>query len=311
MKYLFTILLLLTLGCSHWKRGPAQVDRPLVGIYTGSFDPPTNAHKNIMLMASEKYPLDELYIFVNVSGSKDFKTSFNERKEMIEGMFAGSGKKIRVVAILQENKNEVIENISSRFNTVQFIGQDSFEGLPEESMKDPNRKWVVFPRGDKELVIPKDVNAETMEVGVETSSSEVRALILEQRIQEADIDPFVAEYIMKHKLYVSLSDKGLEELKYKNFVELFARYKKSLSLKYPKMDLSDVALPKYLPEQSRSAWTDKFSNAVIKVKGISGNNVEDFRMVSEIILLELSKNMTSHNEKINSCNPSILINLFN
>ncbi len=290
----FVLLLNLAItSCSsldNTLRKPAldelSISKEAVGIYTGSFDPPTNAHKKIMTQGLENYPITKLLIFVNVSGSKDFKTSFAERREMILGMLGPYADRVEVRPILRENVNETMEDINKKTNTVQFIGQDSFEALPSDAMTDPNRRWVVIPRGNEPLQIPEKANAEALAPIDDTSSSQIRALIIQNKIDEANIDPFVRDYITEKRLYVPKVGVA-EKMKVAAFEKLFSDYKVGLKKAMPGMDLSDVVLPVYLPDQSVSAWSDKFTNLVIKKRGLVGAEAEKFRVFSHGVLKKI------------------------
>jgi nicotinic acid mononucleotide adenylyltransferase len=129
---IFLVFILVLLGCNNFaiKRFPSnERSSELIGIYTGTFDPPTNAHKEIMLMALEKYHVDQLNIYINVSGTKDFKTSYLERLEMINGMLGAKASRVKIQPVLQENKEDVIAKVDTDVHTVQFSGQDSFDTM--------------------------------------------------------------------------------------------------------------------------------------------------------------------------------------
>ncbi len=289
----------------------SQTSSDVFGIYTGSFDPPSNAHKKIMTQALDNYPIKKLLIFVNVSGSKDFKSSFAERRAMILGMLGLDADRVEVRPILRENVNETMEAINKMAKTIQFIGQDSFEALPPSSMLDTNRKWIVIPRGREPLYIPENANAEALAPIDDTSSSEIRALIVKNKANEANIDPFVRDYILEHRLYVPELG-AAEKAKIAAFEKLFHEYKISLKRAMPVIDLNDAFLPTYLPDQSVSAWSDKFTNLIIKQRGLKGAEAENFRIFSHELLSkinvssEIQKKIKRLKNINNPCTPSAM-----
>ncbi len=319
IHYIFIFsLFLVFISCSHqgFVRTPAN-DPAVIGIatYTGSFDPPTLAHETLMKMALDNYQVNKLYIFVNISGPKDFKASFKERKEMIAGMLKAYGERVEIVPVLQENRVEIITGKTADKNFYQVIGQDSFEKLGDDLNSLPNRKWLVVPRGDDPFTIPAGANAEIMPDIKDTSSTDVRALILQNRIQEAQINPFVADYIMKHHLYYPY-DGEEEVLKKKEFEIFFKRYLGEITKKFPELGLGDMPLPQYIPEQSKAAWSDKFTNKAIQKASLQGRHAEDFKVASMSILEKLSSLAVQDVQKVkipkavNICEPAQLINAF-
>lgn len=278
----FLIYLLLTISL---------ISQPLwsvetVGIYSGSFDPPTLAHKEIMKLSLKQDNLKTLYIFVNVSGTKDYKAAFSEREAMINSMMGVDASKIKIVPSLQENKNDIITKMSSDKNKkiLLYIGQDSFEILPKNILENPDRHWVVIPRGDKPLSIPSTANVSVIKSTIpDTSSSEIRSLIASNRIKEARIDSTVAKYITEHDLYRPPTE-ALAKSKQLLYEKAFADYIKNLKTTYPSMNLSSIKMPPYLAEQSKEAWPDKFARTIISEMKMSGEAADSFRVKSVEVL---------------------------
>lgn len=319
-RSIFLLLITLTVSCCSQldiRRIPSNdtsttnpISKELIGIYTGTFDPPTNAHKAIMLLAIEKYHVDQLYIYVNISGTKDFKTSYLEREAMISGMLGKNISKVKIIPVLQENKELVIAAVDEGpgIQTLQFSGQDSFDTMPADVVRARNRRWVVIPRGDTPVNIPENSNVDVLKPIDDTSSSEIRKLIQEDRLDEANIDPFVADYIRKKHLYLPFEGRAAE-VKLEMYERVFTQYMKELKILKPELKLEEVALPKYLPEQSISAWPTKFTNLIMMKENMVGAPAEDYRIFAtnllNKILLDVSKSDTP-----SPCNPTQFIHLF-
>lgn len=286
MRFIFSILILsffslnfsLEIFAAH---NDSRSIRP-IGVYSGSFDPPTIAHKKIMELALENYNLDKLYIFVNVSGPKDFKASFSEREAMIKSMLGEKANKIKLVPVLQENKDSALNQIqeTTKSKVIKFIGQDSFETLPPASLKDSKIHLVVIPRGSEPIKMPKETKIDVLKINAGSiSSSDVRKMILSKQIGEAKIDPAVYQYIKDHNLYSSPPEQ-FSKLQIKFYEEAFNDYLADIKKANPKWDLSKISIPPYTPEQSTLAWSEKFTNLIIKEKGLSGEDAEAFRVSS-------------------------------
>lgn len=325
MMKLTAFLLLITLAvtsCSQLdiRRTPSDenstnnaISKELIGIYTGTFDPPTNAHKEIMTLAIEKYHVNQLNIYINISGTKDFKTSYQEREAMISGMLGKHSSKVKIIPVLQENKEAIIAAVDEApgIQTIQFSGQDSFDTMPPDVVRARNRRWVVIPRGDSEVNIPENSNVDVLNPIDDTSSSQIRKLIAENRLDEANIDPFVADYIRKNHLYVPLEGRAAE-IKLGMYEKVFIQYMKELKGLRPDLNLEDVVLPKYLPEQSMSAWPTKFTNLIMTKESMIGGPAEDYRIFSMNLLNKILVDVSKSNipSATSPCNPTQFIHLF-
>jgi nicotinic acid mononucleotide adenylyltransferase len=319
--FLFLIALTAT-SCSQFdvRRIPSDdsssttqtTSKELIGIYTGTFDPPTNSHKKIMMLALEKYHVNQLNIYVNISGTKDFKTSYLEREAMIAGMLGKNFSKVKIMPILQENKEDVIAAIDEGpgIQTLQFSGQDSFDTMPADIVRARNRRWVVIPRGDSPVNIPDNSHVDVIDPIDDTSSSQIRKLIAENRLDEANIDPFVADYIRKKHLYVPLEGSAAE-VKLEMYEKVFMQYMKEIKALRPDLNLEDVVLPKYLPEQSISAWPTKFTNLIMTKENLVGAPAENYRIFSTNLLNKILLDVSKPTPPTTSpCDPSQFIHMF-
>ena len=75
-----------------------------IGIYSGTFDPPTLAHNNIIRSAIKHLNLDKLYIFVNKNGEKNYKCSARQRVEMLECMLNDIQDKVIIIDQCSDKK---------------------------------------------------------------------------------------------------------------------------------------------------------------------------------------------------------------
>ncbi|MFH1619695.1 MAG: hypothetical protein ABIG11_07290, partial [bacterium] len=99
-----------------------------VGVFGGSFDPPTLAHKEIIETAIDKYNLRKLYLLLNLGGQKNYKASASEREAMLRLMLGVRMEKITFIPlILTDKKNEINRRLKAREGADKlyvFMGQD-------------------------------------------------------------------------------------------------------------------------------------------------------------------------------------------
>jgi len=179
-----------------------------MGVYSGSFDPPTRAHFALIRDSINRFHLEKIYVLVNQDGVKSYKTSVEERIEMLRQELQDLGARVEVVPILQKDKGEFLrKHAPIGAELYQFIGEDSFRLLPDHLRRPvEDQHWVVYERGQESKAAFRD-GAQWIDLpeisGV--SSSQVRLEIKEGRASP-DLLPSVAGYIRLHGLYGTLPD---------------------------------------------------------------------------------------------------------
>jgi len=132
-----------------------------IGLYWGTFDPPTKAHFNIMLNAIKQGKLDKLIIVVNdLSGPKHYHTPGKDRAAMIRKMLWDNNHQ-QPIAIMQDTPIEIIvqtdnykvdDKLVAKMNedawVVPVVGQDSFVASAKYCTK--YEEVIVAPRGENE-----------------------------------------------------------------------------------------------------------------------------------------------------------------
>ncbi len=160
------------------------------GIYSGSFDPIHEGHVQIIRDAFERDKLEKLYVIVNISGDKNFKASYEQRKEMIRLATLEFGDRVEIYPVRQDMKTRftipLLKALNFKKPYVSYLGEDSFQALPKSLIPDPLRKIHVSPR-------PKNA----------ASSSAVRLAIAEGRRP-----PFISEIVWDYILAEGLYDCG-------------------------------------------------------------------------------------------------------
>lgn len=174
--------LLLFALASAFARGEATW-----GIYSGSFDPVHEGHLSIIRNALEGDKLQKLYVLVNITGGKNFKASFEDRKEMIRLATLEFGDRVEIYPVRQDTKTGFAIPLLKALNSGKpynaYLGEDSFNALPKDLAPDPLRTIKVSPRS-----------------GAAASSSAVRAA-LAQGLPPPFLTPEVNAFIDAHQLY--------------------------------------------------------------------------------------------------------------
>ena len=117
-------------------------------MYTGTFDPPTEAHHAIMRSAVCDHGVNRLIVAVNNAKSpKVFKCSAAQRRELLlAGMHPEIAGRVEVVIEPPRGKNALFAQLEkdARYDWSCVIGEDSFMALPPEARA--HRRWLVFER---------------------------------------------------------------------------------------------------------------------------------------------------------------------
>lgn len=203
----FLIALLLSVN-------PAFADS--IALYSGSFDPPTLAHRGLIVKVDRSFKIDRFIILVNnTSDVKKFKASTADRIAMMQLLFKDYAGRIEINPIDQNDKNAFSEKLLSRGKDqiYRVIGQDSFEKLPA-GVYSPGSKfhWVVAERKDQgQGPLHPGPNLSVLkedEHGI--SSTLLRQQLKTNCVDQRLIDSKVLEYIKTKNLYSVLPSTHLE-----------------------------------------------------------------------------------------------------
>jgi nicotinamide mononucleotide adenylyltransferase len=210
-------------------------------IYSGSFDPAHEAHLSLVRRALIEDNVGRLYILVNVTGGKDFKASFRERAQFLRQYLGELSERVEILPVRQEEKNSVVipalkrRHPNERYNV--YIGQDSYDVLPEDTQPDPLRSFKVVAREEGS-----------------PSSTDIRKAVLEGK-PIPHLSAEMAEYLIETGLY-----QAPPKVFWPLFENLFHHTQKNLvdqlAAEFPGLDLSGERLS-FEPQQSRLGWADK------------------------------------------------------
>ncbi|MCB0368538.1 MAG: hypothetical protein KDD45_03620 [Bdellovibrionales bacterium] len=184
-----------------------------IGVYSGSFDPPTLAHYKIILEVIRKHTFENLFLYINRYGKKSYSANLTERKKMLELMFSQHKNLISVVSQHKQDKRidyRKIRGTNHNHILTLIIGEDSYLkrlGLPLEQQISAD-KVIVIPRTSifTDLQSTLQSNDEIMFIpdidGV--SSTKVRKHLKSKDLSGIHLSKEVLRYILKNNLYQSI-----------------------------------------------------------------------------------------------------------
>jgi len=131
-----------------------------IGIFWGTFDPPTLAHRNMMVAAIKQCNLAKLIVAINDNAKtkKTYKTPGNQRKKMLRSMLEAEYKN-KMVVLCQTDFFDLSYAAVKKFfpesKLIALVGQDSFEAY--KNYIKPYDQVLVVPRGDTHAQLAKDI----------------------------------------------------------------------------------------------------------------------------------------------------------
>ncbi|HXF91069.1 MAG TPA: hypothetical protein VNJ29_03975, partial [Candidatus Nitrosotenuis sp.] len=228
-------------------------------IYSGSFDPPTLAHKEIILQVLKQTGVKKLYIIVNSYNQKTFKASVEERMKMLELMLEEVKENIVIIAQDSPNKKSDYLMLKKIINEPLMLicGEDSYR----RSLKIPDSQRVKFnsvliiprysPEDTKEDKLTLEPNAKYLSINVDflkISSTQIRNHLKNKEYNNIQLDKKVLAFITKNNLYVL--DTSTENIRRKNFESKFYEFIGRLVV--------GIKPPAFEPLTSEEAWKDQF-----------------------------------------------------
>jgi nicotinic acid mononucleotide adenylyltransferase/uridine phosphorylase len=218
-----------------------------VGVYAGSFDPPTQAQIAIIRCAlgdsglpkecqAVARKISHLVVLVNEDDGKDTLASTRERVLMVKTALRKYSDRIEVVASTPAKREALLKDKNAE-QLVQLVDKDSYEALKfSPASQDPRLAWVVFPRRGESntspVVVPKKLpsNVTLLSEFKEfegVSSSAVQKAIKAGEPIEGLVDSGVKKIIEKLGLYQDVSE-DLADLQKSLFEEGWRAFLKDL-----------------------------------------------------------------------------------
>lgn len=158
------------------------ITQPMIGIYWGAFDPPTDAHLAIMRTSLETLPLTKLVIVVNNHSYKNYTYPLEARTQIIQHHIPAEY--LDRIEILWQDDTKKLDYsaLRAKFPKVAFCaiaGYDAYQKWIEYSPAHERAAYdaiAIIPRGDKDAVLHDD-NAFLMpidEIYRHVSSTQIR-----------------------------------------------------------------------------------------------------------------------------------------
>lgn len=194
-----------------------------IGVFTGTFDPPHEGHKDTVQRAIEYGNLDIIYVETSIPEYKPNALPYDNRIEMLEYVFRSIPQfKVapdHVRALFKSNNyTDAIRqllNIHEGDTFFRIIGSDKLSGGYFLSMDDTKLQYIVNPRDPSELTLPYAPTILNRPQTIllppstfQTSSTEMRNDAA-KGIRNEYLDPYIYKKIISAKAYGSGSCKSL------------------------------------------------------------------------------------------------------
>lgn len=243
-----------------------------VGLYIGSFDPPTLGHLKVLLGARKgPVPLAKIYVSVNHATNKDFNLSVAERVELFEALVEDLGDSVAVLREPLEGRPETARYLLDRHQgkLLGIFGDDTFEKnyqifTTKAQLHDFDYIKVLRPQVATESVTSSIYEIEIDAEGL--SSSLARDLI------QAGKDPVAAGVlspriyqIIKERGYYAKPDPAAAAQESRAFAERYAAFETEMRKRTPELFTGTTLIaPSYKPGQTREGQNDKFIRQMIE-----------------------------------------------
>lgn len=242
-----------------------------IGIYSGTFDPPTKAHNTIIRSAIETLGLRKLYIFVNKNGDKHYKCSSHERVEMLQRMLSDIKEQVVIIAQSSENKRSdylMLKKILDDQKVIHIVGEDSYQ---RRLLLVPKKRVnfdaiAIIPRklahSEESIADKLESNAFYLPIGgagsIElVSSTRTREKLAAHDYRNIDLTPEVLSYILEGSFYCA-KDNGIE--KKRLYIDKFYAY--------VGRRLSPCSPPAFDPNSSEDSWEEYFAKFFLEHKDL-------------------------------------------
>lgn len=188
-----------------------------IAVYSGTFDPPHLGHRQVIERTLENFGISKIYVVTNVtSAHKQNISPYEDRKAMTALAFKNDSRIITNDASIEEafrsgDMQGVMDEVARRHPDAllfHVMGNDSFERMIEQPGADhPPRTVLISAREAVEPPLPSITGQNPIitienpgEAGI--SSTAIRRSVAEnEAAAQSYLDPSVARYIRKRKLY--------------------------------------------------------------------------------------------------------------
>lgn len=229
-----------------------------IGVYSGTFDPPTLAHNHVIRKTIDFLNLDKLFIFVNKNGEKNYKCSAHQRVEMLKVMLADIADKVVIIDQCSDKKYHDYLLLKKCINQpiVMITGYDSYARrlLISEDIRINFDQIAIIPRfGEMDETITLEPTAFMLPLDESilknVSSTKVRKQLAEKIFHGIDLHPATLSYVISNSLY--LMNNELEKEYERSFFE------------YVGKKVWNINVPPFDPQCSPDSWNENFYKWVL------------------------------------------------
>lgn len=175
------------------------------GVYWGTFDPPTRAHKEVIAQAFST-GIDRLFVVINNHGHKKYCASVEDRVAMLKMILPPTSP---ITILVQDTQHAwSMKELKDSFGQFPEVNWHLFSGQENLAYWNPDDgdthdKVFIIPRGNTQTIIPATVTVMPIAQHCNViSSSAVRSSIKNQdNTWHALVCGQVAQYINAHGLY--------------------------------------------------------------------------------------------------------------
>ena len=237
-----------------------------VGLYIGSFDPPTNGHREIVLRSALKANLKNVYISVNRGGknsSKDYRWGLGERLSMVRSMFRGASIRVVVLAEPVEGRVALAHQLTELHKKPLrgIFGADTLEKNYAIFKKIPGFEYIAVSRPGYELPqLPKGTIVHNLDSPGNISSTNVRKMLAEGVRDIPELHPALESFIYKNNP-LEAPPKGAESA----FNVVYVDFQKKIVKQLPKLGIEALPAPTYNPQQTVEGQKEKIVRAVLSL----------------------------------------------
>lgn len=185
-----------------------------IGLFVGSFDPPHEAHKNLLLEIKEKFQLDSVYVLADhLKKYKPNLHSADHRTKMLEILFKGQpGVVYTIPHFIKENlhQNELwdiakaIKEEHPKDEVYVLMGTDTFEWYASTPQAQNNSTPIIVSLRNPSTKLPSQLNSQPIYNLPQSmnmhSSAAIRSQLAAGEKPEA-LPTQVLNYIQQNNLY--------------------------------------------------------------------------------------------------------------
>ncbi len=181
-------------------------------IYWGCFDPPTLAHRDIIVQTIQKKGVDAVIVVINSFKNKTYQADISNRIKMLEMLLQDNREKV-IYFIQDEDHKADYKQMKSQIKGKLYaiVGQDSYEKWAQHESDFSEYDEIIIilrfvPSSINPFTKPLAANISLMKIDqylYDCSSAKVRTDLLTEERSSAFLSLNTLDYIKEHHLYAA------------------------------------------------------------------------------------------------------------